>query len=79
MRSPAGRLTGPVNATFRARGGVRDDEISPITFGTLEDHLVEQSRAGKFGGPAMKEIVSAWIDRRLAETGEGWVPLTPPC
>jgi len=34
-------------------------------------HLVEQSRAGKFRGPDMKKIVSAWIDERLAEVGGG--------
>lgn len=51
-----------------------DDEVEPLIFGILEDledHLVEQSRAGKFRGPDMKKIVSAWIDERLAEVGGG--------
>lgn len=63
-----------VNATVRARGGVYDREVQPLIWGILEDledHLVEQSRAGKFRGPEMKEIVSAWIDERLPEVGGG--------
>ena len=63
-----------VTATARARGGVLDDEVEPLIFGILEgleDYLMEQSRAGKFRGPDMKEIVSAWIDERLAEVGGG--------
>lgn len=69
-----------VNATVRARGGVLDDEVQPLIFAILEDledYLVEQSRAGKFKGPDMKKIVSAWIDERLAEIGED--NLTPRC
>ena len=60
-----------VNATARARGGVLDDEVQPLIFGILEDYLVEVSRAGKFRGPEMKNVVSAWIDECLAEVGEG--------
>ncbi|CCJ35328.1 hypothetical protein BN140_0405 [Methanoculleus bourgensis MS2] len=63
-----------VTATARARGGVYDREVEPLIFGILEDledYLVEQSRAGKFRGPDMKKIVSAWIDERLAEVGGG--------
>jgi len=43
----------------------------------LASHPVEQSRAGKFRNPEMKEVISTWLTGLPAEI---WItPLTPPC